>query len=217
MKKQFLLLASTLFLLSLSLFLETKVQAQEYDEVSYDDLINQISKKRSRVSESTNPSILDDITLHAGFGLLTSAMEVNEINRHTQLQLNGFQLSFGIDLFSPNWVAEGAIRNFGTGSAGTQNYSFRELDMKVLYRAPLQSSDLGLRLGAGLATQYLSMTDVGTYIDESAPASILFGGIEGKVNRNFAIGAEIGYRSSLLNSAANRDSLDLTLRLDSFF
>src|SRR5579871_1598762 len=100
----------------------TKVQAQEYDEVSYDDLINQINKKHAQNSQiQNNNSILDDITLHAGFGLITSNMTVQEPNRTEQLQLTGFQMSFGIDLFSPNFVAEGALRNFGSANDGSES------------------------------------------------------------------------------------------------
>ncbi len=218
MKKDLFLIASVVSFVGLLFLLETKVQAQEYEEVSYEDLVNQINKKRARVSEtSNNTSILDDITIHAGFGLLTSSMLVSESVRNSQIQLNGFQLSFGIDLFSPLWVAEAAIRNFGSGSSGSANYSFRELDMKVLYRSAANPGDIGIRVGGGLATQYLTLNDVGASIDESAPASVVFAGVESKVSRNLAIGAELGYRNSLLSNAANRDSVDLTFRLDSFF
>jgi hypothetical protein len=63
----------------------------------------------------------------------------------------------------------------------------------------------------------LSVYDPGNHIDESAPASILFGGMESSISKNFGIGAELGYRSSLLSSNANRDSVDLMFRLDTYF
>jgi len=196
---------------------ETKVWADDYEEVSYEDLVHQINRRRSQVSESTSSNMLDDITLHAGVSLLTSTLQISEAGKIDNLQMNGFQISFGIDLFSPNWVAEGAIRNFGTGSAGIVNYSFRELDMKVVYRVPAAIGEMGFRAGAGLATQYLNLTDGAYAVNESTPASIIFGGLEGKLSRNFALGGELGYRSALVNTAANRNSLDLSLRLDAFF
>jgi hypothetical protein len=196
----------------------TKVQAQEYEEVSYDDLVRQISSKKSKVVEQKT-SILDDITLHAGVGLVTSSMNVSESNRNLQMQMQGFQISLGVDLFSPNFVAEGAIRNFGTGASGDESRTFRELDLKVFYRS-LPSSNIGnvgYRFGAGLGTQYLTVSDPSNQINEATPASILFAGIETNLSKNFGVGAELGYRSSLLSSSADRDSVDLMLRLDTYF
>jgi len=197
--------------------MSTKVQAQEYDEVSYDDLINQINKKRSRAALN-EASVLDDITLHAGFGLITSSMNVQEPTRMIQLQMTGFQMSFGIDLFSPNLVAEGAIRNFGSDNEGSESHSYRELDMKVFYHLPSTGKNLGFRLGTGLATQYLTLADAGgVNIDESSPAAIVFAAIEANPSKNFGIGAEAGYRSALLNNSADRSSMDLMIRLDGYF
>src|SRR5689334_20548769 len=86
--------------------------AADYEEVSYDDLLNQINKRKTHVIQNANDP-LDQMRLHAGFGLITSANNINTGGgRDTLKYQNGFQLSLGIDLFSPNWIAETTLRNF---------------------------------------------------------------------------------------------------------
>lgn len=209
-----------LFLFFASSILATKVRADEasstYEEVSYDDLINRLHKKKSQFI-SNQTSVLDDITLHAGIGLVTTAVSVEQNSHFSQMNLNGFQLSLGVDLFSPNWVAEGAIRNFGSGGDNISNHSFREVDLKTFYRSPSSNNTVGYRLGAGLATQYLDFKDPGISVSESSPAMILFGALETNISRNFGLGVEFGYRSSLLSSNADKSSIDMMLRMDTFF
>jgi hypothetical protein len=209
-----------LFLFLISSVLATKVRADDatsdYEEISYDDLISRLHKKKSQVI-SNQTSVLDDSAIHAGIGLITSAISVQQNNHNSQLNLNGFQISLGIDLFSPNWVAEGAIRNFGTGGSGADTHSFREVDLKTFYRKLETPNSFGYRLGAGLATQYLDLHEAGIAVSESSPAMILFGAIDIPISRNFGFGTELGYRSSLLSSNADRNSIDLMLRLDTFF
>jgi hypothetical protein len=210
-----------LFLFFASSILATKVRAEtssaDYEEVSYDDLINRLHKKKTRVI-SNQVSVLDDIAIHAGVGFITSAISVQQNNHLSQLNLNGFQISLGIDLFSPNWVAEGAIRNFGSGSNNpAENHSFREVDLKTFYRSLSTPSIMGYRLGAGLGTQYLDYRDPGISTSESSPALVVFGALDNNLSKNFGVGAELGYRTSMLSSNANRSSIDLMLRLDTYF
>ena len=212
-------LLAVILLLSSSIF-ATKVRAEsissDYEEISYDDLISRLHKKKSQIVSSQS-SVLDNISIHAGVGFITSAVMVQQSNHLSQLNLNGFQISLGIDLFSPNWVAEGAIRNFGSGSNSFETHSFREVDLKAFYRSPSSAQSVGFRLGGGLATQYLDYREPGVSVSESSPAMILLGAVETNLNKNFGVGAELGYRSSLLSSNADRSSFDLMLRLDTFF
>lgn len=197
----------------------TLVQAAtEYEEVSYDDLVNQINKRKSSVIRNANDP-LDDIKLHAGFGLITSANNVNTgQGRDTLKYQNGFQLSLGIDLFSPYWSSELAIRNFGQAKSGTETRSLREFDLKFMNRNHL-SEGAGYRLGAGIGNRYLKIDDDynGVAIDDSTPTALFFGGIDAYVNKNISFGIEGGLRTSMVNQTADKSAFDLTVRLDTYF
>lgn len=200
----------------------TKVQAvaaegSSYEEVSYDDLVQRLSKKKSKLSDSSLNSF-DDIMIHAGAGLVTSVSSYNINQKDVVRQHTGFQLSFGIDLFSPNWSAEAALRNFGTGNSGTESRSLRETDMKIMYRST-PNGGMGFRGGAGLATRYLKINDDmnGISINDTTPALIGFLGADSYVNKNFSVGFEAGLRSAMVGRTVDKNSLDFMLRLDTYF
>lgn len=192
--------------------------AADYEEVSYDDLLNQINKRKSHVIQNANDP-LDQMRLHAGFGLITSANNINTGGgRDTLKYQNGFQLSLGIDLFSPNWIAETSLRNFGQAHSGTETRSLREFDLKLM-RRDLFSDTVGYRAGAGLGNRYLKVDDGANEIsiDDNTPTALLFGGLDAYIKKNFSIGLETGLRTSMVNQTADKSSLDLTVRLDTSF
>ncbi len=204
------------FWLAAALLVSTLAQAADYEEVSYDDLVNQINKRKNSVVQNANDP-LDSIKLHAGVGLLTSANNINTgQGSDTVKYQNGFQLSLGIDLFSPEWAAETALRNFGQAKSGSETRSLREFDLKLMHRHMLSSSS-GFRLGAGIGTRYLKIDDINVNIDDTTPTALIFGGLDIYAAKNFSVGIESGFRTSMVNQTSDRGSLDLTVRLDTYF
>ena len=200
----------------------TKVRANEsYEEETYEDLVKRLNQKRNQVSQRVqnqyegNP--LDVLTLHGGLGIVASSFYWHQGSRNKSFNMNGFQLSGGIDLFSENLVAEAALRNFGTVTTGDETDSFREFDIKAMYRQPGHGQEMGYRFGMGLGTRYLSVSLPSYSLNEVNPAFLLFGGIETPLSRMAALGIEFGYRSVISASAADQSSVDLMVRLDGFF
>jgi hypothetical protein len=207
------------FLISILVLASTFVQAAtDYEEVSYDDLVNQINKRKNSVIENANDP-LDQLKIHAGLGLITSANNFNSGKGNDKVNYqNGFQLSLGIDLFSPNWAAESVLRNFGQARSGTESRSLREFDLKLLHR-DLISSAAGYRLGAGIGNRFLKVEDEsnGLSVNDNTPTALVFGGLEAFLKKNLSVGIEAGLRSSMVNSTADKSAMDLTVRLDTYF
>lgn len=199
--------------------LSTLVQAaDEYQEVSYEDLVNQINQKKTSVIREANDPF-DEIKLHAGLGLIASANNIDTGSGGDKLKYqNGFQLSLGIDLFSEEWVAETALRNFGLAESGTERRSLREFDLKLMHRNFLSAST-GYRLGAGIGNRYLKVDDSFNQlsINDNTPIALFFGGIDVMMSKNFSVGVESGLRTSMVNQTSDKSGLDLTFRLDSYF
>lgn len=208
------------FLFSLVILASTFVQAaKDYEEVSYEDLVQQINQRKSSVIENANDP-LDQIKLHAGLGLISSANNINVGKKghdDTKYQ-NGFQLTLGIDLFSPHWAAETALRNFGQAISGSESRSLREFDLKLMRRDSLSSS-AGYRLGAGVGNRYLKVDDSinGLSINDNTPTAVLFGGVEAYLQKNLSLGIEAGLRSSMINQTADKGAFDMTIRMDTYF
>jgi hypothetical protein len=216
MKKLILLL-----LLFFVLFPQAKVWAQEYEEISYDDLVNRLGKKRTQVIRNQpGANVLDDILIHAGFALANSSLSYLNNGQSSQKNVNGFQLSFGIDLFSPNWSAEGTLRNLGGSSdmqTNSEVKSFREFNVEVMYRNAGHDNVFGYRMGFGFGNRYLRVSEnIGTF-EEYTPLLIVFTGVDFNINRHFGIGGELSFRSSMLPETHDKSSVDLLVRLDTYF
>jgi hypothetical protein len=215
-------LISPFLVLILGFSFTTKVHAESaYEEETYEDLVKRLNQKRNQVSQRTQSTLdgspLDDLTLHGGIGVVASNFFWHQGNQERSFSMSGFQLSGGVDLFTENLVAEGAIRNFGTITAGTETDTFRELDIKAMYRQRARGQELGYRGGMGLGTRYFSVRNGSYGIDEVNPALLIFGAIESSISRFAGLGVELGYRSVIASHAADQSSLDLTLRMDGFF
>lgn len=217
-KPWFLLLSTGLVFLSLSLPQVVLAESSDYEELSYEDLVEQISRKKQKVIRSSEVNPLDDIKLHAGLGLIT-AMNNMRVNDQTFTRaMNGFEISLGIDLFSRYWTSEAVLRNFGTAGSGSETRSLREFDLRVLHRNSL-GSQLGYRLGSGLGTRYFKFSDPQRQVNlsEEVPCLLAFAGLETPATQNVSLGAEIGLRQPLIDSASDKTSLDMMVRLDTTF
>lgn len=192
--------------------------ATETEEVTYDDLVNQLQQRRKRVERSTADHPLDHLQIHAGVGLATSTNKLDIPESRGERTLHGFQISVGIDLFSPEWVSEFVLRNFGTTERGSETRSLREIDLRAFYRTPL-SKQLGYRLGAGLGTRYFRFSDSRLRVSrgEETPCFVGFGGFESYLSSQVSLGVELGARTALVDRSIDRSSFDLMVRLDTFF
>lgn len=192
--------------------------AGDVEELSYDDLVNQLQQKRKKVERTTADHPLDHLQIHAGVGLASSLNRLEIPGSRGDRSLNGFQISVGIDLFSPDWASEFVLRNFGTSDRGSESRSLREMDLRVLYRNPL-SNQLGYRVGAGLGTRYLRFNDPRLNISysEETPCFVAFGGFESYLSKQVSLGLEMGARTALIDRTIDRSSLDLMVRLDTYF
>lgn len=196
-----------------------KVLAEEYEEVSYDDLVHQINQRKSQISSRQESSAnFEDLLIHAGFGLVTTATSISYQGNSNLKYQNGFELSMGIDLFSENWATEGVIRNFGQSTSGSEVRSLRELDLKILYRK-LPTNKVGFRFGAGLGTRYFKLSDAanGANIDDTTPTALAFGGVDVYLSRNVSLGLETGLRSAMVSSTTDKNSIDTTIHLNTYF
>jgi hypothetical protein len=215
--KKFILFFALVFVLSP----QPKVWAEEYEEISYDELVNRIGKKRSQVlRDKPGANVLDDIMIHAGFALTNSNLTYVNGGQSLQKNVNGFQLSFGIDLFSPHWAAEGTLRNLGGSSdmqINSEVKSFREFNIEVMYKNSVSEGTFGYRMGFGFGNRYLRISDNNGSFEEYNPLLVAFTGLDFNINRNFSVGTELSFRNSLINETHDKNSVDLLVRLDTYF
>jgi hypothetical protein len=199
------------------LSIPTFVRAADYEEVSYDDLVNQLSSRKNATMLNANDP-LDALKIHLGFGLTSAASNISAGGSSSYRYMNGFQLAAGIDLFSSHWMAQGVLRNFGQSSTGNENRSLREYDLNLLYSGMMASS-LGYHLGGGFGTRSLKISDSakGYSINDTTPVTVLVGGLDIPITPVVGFGIELGLHTAMVTSTADKSSGDLTLHVDASF
>ncbi len=184
----------------------------EYEEVSYEDLLNELSAKKRSASRPSDS--LENVRLHAGIGYTNSFTNISankqNYNRHT----NGIQLSVGMDLFSPNWYSEGVFKNYGVSGTGNEELSLRELDLKIGYTNTLESI-WSYTISSGLSNRFLRFTDSaqGVSVNETTPSLIISTGFNARIHKHISLGAEVSAHSAMVSSTADKNSFDFAFRL----
>lgn len=211
-------LKSILVLLPL-MTLPTIVQAAtdagkgDYEEVSYDDLLNELSAKKKNLANGQTSSF-DDVRLHAGIGYVNGFTNISAAHSNFNRHANGIQLSLGMDLFSPNWYSEGVFKNYGVTSSGSEEMTLRELDLKIGYTNTLEGI-WSYSVSTGLSNRFLQFSDSSKniHVDDTTPSLIVSTGFAAQVHRRLSIGAEISAHTAMVNKTADKNSFDFAFRL----
>lgn len=184
-----------------------------YEEVSYDELLNELSAKKKRVTqEQTQSSEMPQ--MQAGLGYVNSFTNLGKDNKNYNRHASGIQLSAGVSLFSANWYSEGIFRNYGTTTSGSEDLSIREIEARLGYTNKLEGV-WNYTLAAGLSNRFLKFSDPtnGVNIDETTPSLVISTGFFAQVHRRLSLGAEISARSPMMNKSADKSSVDLAFRM----
>jgi hypothetical protein len=215
--KALLILTSTvLFVTGLSSRALALGDDSGYEEVTYESLLNELSRKRARINTGPDPFAQLKIRAHMGMVNALSSLTLPKGSKYTYH--NGLQMGFGIDLFSEYWYAEGNFRNFGTVKRITETYALREFDLRIVFNNRT-SSIWGYKLGGGISARYFKFSDLasGYSTYDSTPATMGLFGIDARLSKSMSLGLEFTGRTALVAETIDRSGLDMALRLDTFF
>lgn len=202
--------------LALSLTSHLAKAADGFEELTYDDLVQELNMSRTKIKKASDPQP-EPIQFHLGIGWITSNNLIDIEGYETNKPLNGFQLALGIDL-TTQFQSEFNFRNYGESKSANESRSMRELEARALFH-DLHVKNVGYRFGGGLGQRNFQLSDSasGLRINDSTPFFLLFGGVETKLSKQVSLGAELGWRTALITQTVDKNSLDATLRLDTHF
>jgi len=210
------------------------------DFYDFDSIVKQLASKQPEVIAQNTGDPLEKVKIHFGIGFTNSFLSYAHNQGRADGFHKGFQASLGIDLFSPHWIAEGVVRTFGEANIEDTRVSLREFDLKLIHVLN-PNSFLSFHAGIGLAARYLNVKyDVQVIADNqptgtetaggasqshlvtqerkyTTPSSILLVGTSARLTDNLGFGAEISYRSALIDDTAERSAMNMTFRLNTNF
>lgn len=213
MKRLFILLCVTL------------VQTISYAEENfsaYEDIVRELkSSETQSIRSSIDRENSIPIRIHGDIGFVTSRLNLDLPKTYSQSQgLQGTEVVLGIDLFSPTWRAEGALRSFRTEKFSSGNISLREFDLRVVREAKV-SPAIDFRVGGGMSARYLKLTNLpaedGLILDNSTPASLFLLGLKGSFSPTIALSVDLTFKNRLVNETIDRGSIDGAVRVSGSF
>jgi len=193
---------------------------EDDDLVGYDEILNELNRESNRPVLRTHANTrrsadpLESVLFHAGIGLASLMQTVTFPDGASRyLNQKGIQASFGIDLFSPHWIAEGTARNFSPTEGSNASVSLQEFELKVLHK-DLYTSRVGYRIGTGLSARYLNLQRGQDTITYTTPSGIVTFGIDLYANDKMSFGADLNGRTAMITDTPDEGSIDATLRID---
>lgn len=193
------------------------------DGPGYDAIVGELEKMNAPLpTESYSGDPFELAKIHLGFGMISSYTNFRLASgKEDNGLLNGFEFSFGIDLFSPNWMALGSLRNFSSEKVGDSlSAKLQEFDLKIFYKNFLTKRIQGM-FGLGLSARYLELAIRENGIEKktqyTTPASIFSAGFLAHLGKQIFIGPEFSYRSAVITESADKSAFDGMLKLDAQF
>lgn len=175
------------------------------------------SQNRSKLNSIDFADPLDSVQIHLGVGQIQSSQNLQmQSGAGSVVYQTGLQVTLGIDLFDPTWVAEGTVRSFeGRGLSGlgsSANLRANDFDLRIVKRGSLAGS-LWWRVGGGLSARTLDLNGQ----EYRSPSSLGLLGLQQKIGDSMSVGCDLAGRSALTQDTIDRGSVDITIRLDAHF
>jgi hypothetical protein len=193
------------------------------EEVPFEELVKELNSKVSIKDRIQTGSIkidpFESLQIHFSLGLIQTVNSLLVSDKAISRLEDGVQLGLGIDLFSPEWVAEGLLKNYGRSTQNDSSLALREFDLRLSYLQQAPQNKMKFRLGNGLGARYLRYTNKwsGDSQFQTTPIYLLGFGLIIPVGDHFDFGVEVQGHLALINETMDRHGLSLILRLDNFF
>lgn len=193
------------------------------EEVPFDELVKELNTKvnmKNRIQTSTNTGDpFDRLQIHLSLGFIQTVNSLLVADRSISRLEDGVQLGLGVDIFSPEWVAEGLLKNYGRSTQNDTNVSLREFDLRLSYLQQAPQNKMKFRLANGLGARYLRYTNKWTDLSQmqTTPVYLLGFGLLIPMGSHFDLGIEVQGHMALISESIDRHGLSLILRLDNVF
>jgi hypothetical protein len=189
---------------------------ESYQEVSYDDLINELNAKQvsgMKMNAMKQRAPLTQVRL--GVGFVQSFTQLNVKNENTERSQSGIQLAAAMNLDVPNMYAETIFRNFSGSTLAKEELQIQQLDARVGLVQEL-TAPWKYTLMTGLSGRLIQASNTlrDYSVNEITPSFTAGFGAMAEIHKNIHLGIEVAGRTSLFGRTAEKNSADLSVRLD---
>lgn len=189
---------------------------ESYQEVSYDELISELhAEQASGMKLKTAKETAPATHYRLGVGFVHSFSQLQLNNENTDRSQNGMQLALAMNLDVPNTYAEGIFRNFSGSTASQEDMQVQQIDGRVgLLRELTAPWKYSLMTGLSGRLIQASSAARGYAINEFTPSFTAGFGAMAEIHKDVHLGVEVAGRTSLFGKNAEKNSADISVRLD---
>ena len=126
-------------------------------------------------------------------------------------------LSLAVDILSPEFGLEGNYYNYGRHSDSQSSIRLKEFALRGLYRPEISKAWFA-KAGLGFSSRSLRVDPrEGEGREYRTPSMMFSFGIDAYLNSFLSVGAEFAFKTAMIPDTIDRNSADLTVRLDTHF
>lgn len=190
------------------------------DYESYDEIVDKLSKYsnteviKKPVYTSSSRTFS---TAHLGLGFTQTFYDADASNLNSNMQnQGGLLVTVGVDLLNEQWGVEGSFINFGKLETSNSDVKLKEFTIRGLYK-PSVAKNWNMRLGLGVSSRFLDVSNSETNRSYKTPSGLFLFGIESYMNSFISVGADLSFKTAMINDTIDKNSVDLAFKVDTHF
>ncbi|MCJ8277455.1 MAG: hypothetical protein MJK18_11490, partial [Bdellovibrionales bacterium] len=122
----------------------------------------------------------------------------------------------GVDVFNKNWGIEGSYINYGQIEPNSNTIKLREYSVRGLYN-PSISTHWNARMGLGVSSRFLNISNPQVSQEYRTPSGLFLFGVESYINSFISFGADLSFKTAMIDDTIDKNSVDLAFKVDAHF
>ena len=190
------------------------------DYESYDEIVDKLSKFSTTETHTPKKYVAPMRTFskaHLGLGFTQTFYDADAVNLDSRMQnQGGLLIAVGIDLLNEKWAIEGSYINYGKIQPSSNTIKLREFTVRALYK-PNMNKSWNARIGLGVSSRFLNVSNSQINEDYRTPSGLFLFGLESYINSSVSFGADLSFKTAMIDDTIDKNSVDLAFKVDTHF
>ncbi|MEM7646379.1 MAG: outer membrane beta-barrel protein [Pseudomonadota bacterium] len=187
---------------------------------NYDQIVDKLSKydlDEDRKKPAYRSEIRSFSRAHIGLGIAQTFYDADAAGLDSRVQnQGGLLINVGVDVLSSKWGIEGSYANYGRGNTDNTEIKLREFALKGLYK-PTVSKNWAMRLGLGVSSRFLDISNSADTQSYRTPSGLFLIGVDSYISSFISVGADLKFKTAMIDDTIDNNSVDLAFRVDTHF
>ncbi len=199
-----------LFLILIELFVSVCFAADKPYE-SYDEIVDRLSKYRSKQAVQQMSTSVPKENFHMSFGLSNSSTRVTQESVGS-LSQNGFVLGLAQPLISQQLFFEVFGKFYQSSTENSVRAQLQQYEVRLGHKERLDFAVLNL--GVGASARFLSVSTPNISNDYNIPGLLVTAGLERRLAQSLSVAFDLALHRGLRENPNGKNSTEFVLRLN---